>query len=406
MTMQLFTGYEYLLIDCANHYGLDKELFSDRIQWVKDHFDHLEDLMDEADEPILYIKAVNTIRAAHRGEASGYMVAFDACSSGMQIMGALMNCEKTCDLTGLIDPDRRADAYTDGTQYMAKLLGNSVDVSRKDTKAAMMTHFYGSKAKPIELFGEGTDELQAFYTMLWELAPGASELMEILLSTWNRDALQHEWSMPDGFHARCKVTYPVDIRIEVDELDHASFTHRFYENISTNAYEAKTGEEQRDGLSNAANVVHSIDGMLVREMNRRCNYDPEQVHKALARIDELLNEKEDNGKPNTTFVTVRYAEDWFDRLDQCAPSYLKKLKEILLTMLDYKPFPIICVHDCFKCHPNYMNHVRYWYKEMLAELAESDLLDYILTQLFNKPVRLQKYGDIAHKIRNSNYALS
>jgi hypothetical protein len=75
-------------------------------------------------------------------------------------------------------------------------------------------------------------------------------------------------------------------------------------------------------------------------------------------------------------------------------------------MLDYKPFPIICVHDCFKCHPNYMNHVRYWYKEMLAELAESDLLDDILTQLFNKPVRLQKYGDIAHKIRNSNYALS
>ena len=29
-----YTGFEYLLIDCANAYGLDKLLFEDRIQWA------------------------------------------------------------------------------------------------------------------------------------------------------------------------------------------------------------------------------------------------------------------------------------------------------------------------------------------------------------------------------------
>lgn len=80
--MQTFTGWEYLLIDCANHQGLDKAVFQDRIQWCNDHLDELEDHVDTADEPELYAKAVMAIRKAQRGEPTGHMVGFDSVCSG------------------------------------------------------------------------------------------------------------------------------------------------------------------------------------------------------------------------------------------------------------------------------------------------------------------------------------
>jgi DNA-directed RNA polymerase len=45
--MQKFTGWQYLLIDCANHYGLDKEAYSSRIKWAEAHLDELESLLDD-----------------------------------------------------------------------------------------------------------------------------------------------------------------------------------------------------------------------------------------------------------------------------------------------------------------------------------------------------------------------
>ena len=47
--MQTFTGYQYIKIDVANHFGLDKETFEDRIQWVDTHIDDLEDFTTSAD---------------------------------------------------------------------------------------------------------------------------------------------------------------------------------------------------------------------------------------------------------------------------------------------------------------------------------------------------------------------
>ena len=45
-------------------------------------------------------------------------------------------------------------------------------------------------------------------------------------------------------------------------MAHASFKYRHSINCG-----------KKEGLSNAAHVVHSIDGMVVRELGRRCNYN-------------------------------------------------------------------------------------------------------------------------------------
>lgn len=409
MAMQEFTGYEYLLLDVAGNFGLDKELFETRIEWTESNMDQLESLMNQADDPIMYIKSVRALRDAMNGIPTGHMVSFDACSSGLQIMGAMMNCEASADFCGLIDPNRRADAYTDGTKHMSMLLGSEVNIGRSEVKKAIMTHYYGSRMKPIELFGEGTPEYYAFYQMLNDKSPGANALMQILLSTWDRDATKHSWVLPDGFHAHCRVEYAIDAEIEVDQLNHSQFTHRFYENMSTNEFQAKVGQEVPNGLSNAANCVHSIDGMICREMQRRCNYNPKLLRSKLRIITDELKKRSQFvtcPKPDT-FLSVRWVNELTEeKAVKLSTAELLQMLYLVDECLQYKPFPVITIHDAFRCHANNMNTVRYWYKEMLAELAESNTLNSILMEVSDGKVSVEIKDNIADKIRQSNYALS
>lgn len=249
MAMKMYSGFEYLLIDLANAYGHDKLLFDERIQWARDNMDQLEALADQAETKPLYIKALMAIRKAQAGLPTGHMVGVDGCCSGIQVMSVLTGCVAGATSTGLITPNKRADAYYETTKIMNEILsgvGGSVSVPRKKAKAALMTSFYGSKKTPKDLFGEDTPELSAFYQAAQIIAPGAWELLQDLLASWQPYALEHSWKMPDGYDVRIKVMTKKEARIEVDELDHASFTYEFYEN-----------EGQKKGLSNAANVTHS-----------------------------------------------------------------------------------------------------------------------------------------------------
>lgn len=242
--MTPFTGWQYLLIDVANQYGHDKMLFEDRIQWAEKHLDQLESLVDQAETKPLYMKGVQAIRKAQKGIATGHLIGFDACCSGIQIMSAITGCIEGSRATGLVDPNVRADAYSKTTEVMNEILhhqGLTVDVSRKDAKTALMTSFYGSKQEPINIFGEKTPELEAFYQAAMTVAPGAWELLQDLLGSWQPWALVHSWKLPDGYDARVKVMEKKESRVEVDELDHATFTYEYYENRGT-----------KRGLSNVA----------------------------------------------------------------------------------------------------------------------------------------------------------
>jgi len=412
--MKTFTGYEYLLIDIANQFGLDKLLFEDRIQWVKTNMDKLESLEVDADNKPLYQKAVMALRKAQQGKPTGHLVGFDACCSGIQLMSVLTGCVAGATATGLVDPNKRADAYSAVTNEMQNILGSTVGVSRQQAKEALMTSFYGSKAKPKEIFGEDTPELNAFYEAAIRVAPGAWELLQDLLNSWNAFALVHEWKLPDGFDARVKVMTKKEARIEVDELGHSSFTYEFYENEGT----AK-------GLSNVANVVHSVDAYVLRTIHRRCNYDREMVQRA-ANLIEIELIKRSMGEETATLGVsqeVQYYVKQYERsgiadavilphLEVESMGYinvvhLKKLAEMVEYMLSYKPFEVVTVHDEFKCHANNMNVLRQTYINVLAEIAESDLVDDLLGQLYRTPLKYKKLSsNLGELIRKSNYALS
>jgi len=415
--MQNFTGWEYLLIDVANQFGKDKLLFNERIEWVMQHLDQLETLADQADTKPLYLKGVQAIRKAQQGMPTGHLVGFDACCSGLQIMSALTGCEKGAEATGLIHPDVRADAYSTVTEAMNEILGGGLSVSRKDAKQALMTSLYGSKKTPQEIFGDKTPELDAFYEATNIVAPGAWELLQTLLDSWRPWATVHEWILPDGFHARVKVMEKVTSRIEVDELDHASFTYEYYENTGT-----------KKGLSNAANVVHSLDAYLLRAIHRRCNYDVLVVSSALHALKEEMKLREHGyteqiPRPQTgeyldyyisqyersglaDVVILPYINDGYDT-QYMSNDHISKLIEIAEGMLEYKPFAVVSVHDEFKCHPNHMNHLRNQYRNILADMAESNVLSDVLGQIYKCKGSYPKLSNnLGEKIRQSNYALS
>ena len=178
-----------------------------------------------------------------------------------------------------------------------------------------------------------------------------------------------------------------------------------------------------------ANVVHSIDAYILRCIHRRCNYDREAVLQAMGflldeqdarvkgyaeqqprvqcthdKLDYYLTQYERSGMADV--IILNHITSCFEP-QFMSDALINKLLEIIEGMLAYKPFPVVSVHDEFKCHPNNMNHLRQQYINIFAELAESNILSDILSQIHGQPGSFPKLTpNLAAKIRGSNYALS
>lgn len=241
--MKQFSGIEYLAIDVANHFGLDKLPFEARIQWVKSNQDNLEQL--EAEDKPLYAKAVNHFRKALKGLPTGHTVALDSVCSGLQLMSVMTGDESGCHMTGLIDPDTRTDAYTIVTDYMNELLGGTFTISRPDAKRSVMTSLYGSEAVPGEIFGFKSKAYFAFYQALNDKCKGAYTLLQVLKQAWDSSKYYNHWVLPDGFNAYIPVMQSVTSRVNVAELNY------------TMSVQTWLNQPQEKGISLCANMVHS-----------------------------------------------------------------------------------------------------------------------------------------------------
>ena len=220
MAFKRYTGYQWLLIDIANAFGKDKLVFEKRVEWVEENIEILESLTEKAETKPLFIKAVQALRKAQQRIPTGHMVAVDGSASGIQMLSVLSGCITGATASGLVNPNKRADAYTEVTEAMNTILGGGFSISRSDAKRSIMTSFYGSKQIPKELFGEDTPEINAFYEAVYQCAPGAWNLLQDLIGAWNPYALEHTWVLPDGFVAKVKVMQKKEVRIEVDELSY------------------------------------------------------------------------------------------------------------------------------------------------------------------------------------------
>ncbi len=405
--LQMFTGLEYVYIDLANQYGFDKENFETRIATIEKYKNELRNHVSTADEPALFLKAVFAYEDAINGLPSGHLVGFDACASGMQIMSCFVGCAVGAMSTGLVDPTVRKDVYGDTVGVMNNYLEakdqigkGSTKYSRTDVKDAEMTHFYGSKAEPIEIFGKGSAHFNAFYKALDVVAPGANALTGVIIDCWQPYAKEHSYTLCDDFTVILRNMVEKTVIVRIDELG-GQFSHIIRVN---------EGEDHRVSL--VANITHSVDGLIVRELGRRCDYDLVQVNRALKRVNAemalrgiLSNDKANHNQRDmlATNIALNAAEG----ASMLSNEALQRLHDRFTTILVHPPFAIICNHDEFKCHPNYMNYLRKHFNEVMAEIADSYMIEDILRQITgDKKLKLVKEStNLGDLIRNSNYGI-
>ena len=403
--MQKFTGKEYLQISIANSFGLDKCTWDQRLDWFKTNENQLDQLIQHAEDPAMFYAGIQAWRAVQRGEPIGFPISLDATSSGLQILAALTGDRKAAQLCNVVDTGKREDAYTiifdRMVNYLTSLGAAAGGISREDCKQAIMTSLYGSQAEPKKVFGEGM-QLRVFYKMMIDAAPAAWDLNETFLEIWNSEALSHDWVLPDNFHVHVKVMKQVKETIHFMNQPHDVYY--------------KVNEPTEEGRSLGANTIHSLDGMIVREITRRCDYDPNVVLKVTEallfagsgtssdRPDDLMLIELWNHYVDTGYLSARildYIDDKNVGLITPGPIW-----ELIKSLPD-KPFKVISVHDCFRVLPNYGNDLRWQYNNQLMLIAKSNILQNLLSQIVGRELVIGKLDENMWKdVINTNYALS
>lgn len=421
--MQLFTGKQYLQIDIANNTGFDKLNYDERIQKTKEMYpedviktatnEQLKELVqiNQAEEPELTFAGLMAYRDVLNSIPTGYRVALDSCCSGSQIMSALSRCQSGLNLTGMIT-NQRMDLYTEVFKRFKQVSGVEKEISRKHIKKAIMTSLYGSKQKPERTLGK--HHMDSFNQVMNEMCEGAWTLRQVLLDCWNPNTDIQQWVMPDGFHVEC----PVLVKKE----------YSFESNGEQYSFTVKEQESSNTGLSNVANLTHSCDSLIVREMIRRVKYDAEKCANVLYWLNQYNLEhgadiKEGNIDTlpmfdllmqyfeESNFLSVRIIDEIrsIEDVARLSTKHRNRLKDTLSKMLSYKPFDIAIIHDSFSTNPNNLNYVRYWYNDMIANIVDSDLLQCLLDQISPYKIELDKQLNtrslLAQKVKDSSYGI-
>lgn len=404
--MQKFTGKQYLKIDIANSFGLDKESWDTRLDWFENHQHILGDILPQAKDPAMFYAGIEAWHKATINEPSGYMISLDATSSGLQILAALTGDRLAAEICNVVNTGNREDAYTTiynrMSDYLTKTLGERAGkISRDDVKQAVMTSLYGSQAVPKEVFGEGV-QLNTFYRIMSGAAPAVWELNEAFLDMWNPDALSHDWVLPDNFHVHVKV---MD---SVKETVH--FLNEPYDTFHT------VNQPTAEGRSLGANTIHSLDGMIVREMARRCDFNPDNVLRVAVALTSDINGMTSRNDDDKMVISLwnHYTESGYLSariLDHITVQNVGHVDAAtiweLINSLPEKPFKVISVHDCFRCLPNYGNDLRAQYNNQLMLIAKSNLLQNLLSQIVGRPLNINQLDPTMWKdISQTNYALS
>ena len=349
-------GNEWLLIDIANAYGLDKSNWETRLEWSKSNLETmlddkgLEELVEKASDKLLFRQAVKEYKYYLQTGKSRQIVRLDATASGYQLMSVITRDEKAMEMLNVLGNTKRQDFYSlvydrvrelvqprdrDDLDAWLETKAKELDLpkARDVIKASIMTSGYNSVATPKMMLG---NYYGVFEQAIEELASGPIRLKEYINSLYE-PRLYHSWKLPDGHWAYVPSLVTKTHKIEVKELDksikYPSFNIRCEDN-----------EASKDNWrSLAVNIVHSLDAWVCRQV---------------------------------------------------------------ITMLRERGIVVSPIHDSFGVYANDCDELRKCYRYTLARLYKEPILENILRQVTDKDIDLTGIvgdydEDIYQAIRNN-----
>lgn len=425
-----FSAMDYLRIDIAGSYGHDKWTWDKRIEWTREHEakgDLLsKELLDSAESRPLYYAGVKALMDAKAGKPVYYAINLDGTASGTQILGAILGDEKCMMMSNVlpvadaVGKAIRADTYSIVHKTVCRIVGNAemytyfdpdlnkvgdklMPITRTHSKFCVMRSFYGSEKIIKDVYGEDTPAAHAFEQAMSLHAPLAWWLNKALLQAWDPEATEYSWTMPDGFD----VWFPVEDTRTVDLM--------WGDTPVTLEYVAE-GVTKEKGRALSANMVHSLDSLICREVLRRCNYNPAQVKYVLGVLSGAITKGNTSPEQKALcqrLVALAKASGFLSAriLGAITPDTLPMLQglekdvQALIESLPSEPFEVMTIHDCFRVLPRYGNDVRFQYTKLLSELNHSDVGLFLTAQITNA-FTFPAHKNVSDEILEAEYALS
>lgn len=415
-----YTPAQWVLIDLASQYGYDKKSYEFRLEFgqkvlelIKSGED-LRGLEDEISsgngdkaggEPANFYLRVLTIMDILDGVPCGHPLGLDAASSGPQLLSVMMRCRIGMHNTGVLGADI-PDLYTTVLIEILKLTND--DITRQMVKDALIPWIYGSTSSGLVVFRDA-DLADKFAEATQEAIPDAALIREVLLNCWDKKAEYYTWKLPDGHTAYTPVT-------DSFLYEGCKFVGKKYNYIRT---------EQRPcdfGAALPANITHSFDAYIGRELCERANYDQQAL---MLTLNSIENHRKYGGSPKHASEAVMELVELAEKYQMVSielalrirneelegiPSWiLDALEALIVKIIQVPPFEVRMIHDEFQCHPNYINRMKSIYNDLLVEAYAGDWLFATIEDLSGECFRKYRNEYIAEDvkaIKNNLYAIN
>lgn len=429
--MKNLTSYEYSLKTLANHAfkGSDKETLEVQVALGKKLLPMLPQLSTM--EGVKEFSMKHTLEASNvRGVMSlskdilnhefGW-VPLDTASSQSLITSVITRDTECLNRIFHLDSNMPSDIYTTIGEEIRKTF-NLGDIPRKVIKKALMAWGYGGSAGLCSLTNTKPEQLaEVMRDISKELGfQGIYAMRQACLDAWDEDALEHSWELPDGYEIHQVITQDTFAR---DMLTGQYVYPAKRVEITLNGKQrgidcrwskvGKRNKKESGTRSIGANLIHSLDAFLMREIVRRCKQDfaikPEEFKEVIKSGFSMSEDKAldiYNMWRETNVVSLNILNH-LHAGDKLPSDYYDAICKIIDTLPE-EGFDIRPIHDEFACLPRYANAMRRQFNHLIAELYQGTILQYFCKQfelLDIKPMEDVK-PEMVEQILQADYLLS
>ena len=432
--MKTLTAYEYSLKTLSNHAfkGSDKETLEVQVALGKKllpmlpQLSTMEGVKEFAQTHVLEasnIRGVMSLSNDILNHEFGW-VPLDTASSQSLITSAITRDNECLNKIFHLDTNMPSDIYTTIGEEIRNSF-NLGDIPRKVIKKALMAWGYGGSAGLCALTQTKPEQLNAVMADIAnELGfQGIYAMRQACLDAWDEDALEHSWELPDGYEIHQVITQDTFAR---DMLTGQYVYPAKRVEITLNGKQrgidcrwskvGKRSKKESGTRSIGANLIHSLDAFLMREIVRRCKQDfnikPEEFKEVVIESGSYMVAQDTkavdiyNMWKDTNVVSLNILNH-LHYGDVLPTDYYDAICGIIDT-LPNEGFDIRPIHDEFACLPRYANSMRRQFNHLIAELYQSTVLQYFCKQfelLDIKPMEDVK-PEMVEQILQADYLLS